>query len=145
MFPVDDEELIKVQVLMLWEIASIVDHRPVNSQVVKYFFGDKSGKGVVKDEQVDARGSDLQLAPDALLVGVAAGGGNEDLALVEWRVFCLLEDHTEGDALGIRREDPADGKARLSHGDGDQAVGTGPHKQLPVSLPKAGDLLYCEG
>lgn len=32
----------KVQVLVLREIASIVDHRPVNSQVVKYFFGDKS-------------------------------------------------------------------------------------------------------
>lgn len=32
----------KVQVLMLWEIASIVDHRPVNSQMVKYSFGDKS-------------------------------------------------------------------------------------------------------
>lgn len=41
MFPVDDKEL-KVQVLMLWEIASIVDHRPVNSQMVKYSFGDKS-------------------------------------------------------------------------------------------------------
>lgn len=67
------------------------------------------------------------------------------LALVERRVFCLLEDHTEGDALGIRREDPADGEARLSHGDGDQAVGTGPHKQLPAALPEAGDLLYCEG
>lgn len=67
------------------------------------------------------------------------------LALVEWRVFCLLEDHTEGDALGIRREDPADGKARLGHGDGDQAVGTGPHKQLPAALPKAADLFYCEG
>lgn len=141
----DDEELVKVQALALREIASIVDHRPVNSQVVKYFFGDKSGKGVVKDEQVDAGGSDLQLAPDALLVGIASGGRDEDLALVEWCIFCLLEDHTKGDALGIRREDPADGKARLGHGDGDQAVGTGSHKQLPVALPKAGDLLYCEG
>lgn len=26
---------------MLWEITSIIDHRPVNSQTVKYFFGDK--------------------------------------------------------------------------------------------------------
>lgn len=135
----------KVQVLMLREITSIVDHRPVNSQVIKYFFGDKSGKGVVKDKQVDARGSDLQLAPDTLLVGIASGGGNEDLALVEWCVFCLLEDHTEGDALGVRREDPADSEARLSYGDRDQAVGTGPHKQLPVTLPKADDLLHCEG
>lgn len=42
MFPVDDEELIRVQVLMLWEVTSIVDHRPVNSQVVNHFFGDKS-------------------------------------------------------------------------------------------------------
>lgn len=38
------------------------------------------GKGVVKDKQVDTRGSDLQLAPDTLLVGIASGGGNEDLA-----------------------------------------------------------------
>lgn len=38
------------------------------------------GKGVVKNEQVDARSSDLQLAPDALLVGITPGGGNEDLA-----------------------------------------------------------------
>lgn len=41
MFPVDDKEL-KVPVLMLWEIASVVDHRPVNSQMVKHSFGDKS-------------------------------------------------------------------------------------------------------
>lgn len=52
MFPVDDEELIKVQVLMLWEIASIVDHRPVNSQVVKYFFGDKSEETKMENEGV---------------------------------------------------------------------------------------------
>lgn len=41
MFPVDDKEP-KVQALMLWEIASVVDHRPVNSQMVKHSFGDKS-------------------------------------------------------------------------------------------------------
>lgn len=140
----DDKEL-KVPVLMLWEIASVVDHRPVNSQMVKHSFGDKSGKGVVKDKQVDTRGSDLQLAPDTLLVGIASSGGNEDLALVEWCVFCLLEDHTERDALGVRREDPADSEAGLSYSNRDQAVGTGPHKQLPVTLPKADDLLHCEG
>lgn len=52
MFPVDDEELIRVQVLMLWEIASIVDHRPVNSQVVKHFFGDKSEEIETENECV---------------------------------------------------------------------------------------------
>lgn len=52
MFPVDDEELIKVQVRMLWEIASIVDHRPVNSQVVKYLFGDKSEEIKIDNEGV---------------------------------------------------------------------------------------------
>lgn len=37
---------------MLWEIASIVDHRPVNSQVVKYFFGDKSEETKMENEGV---------------------------------------------------------------------------------------------
>lgn len=67
------------------------------------------------------------------------------LALVKRCVFCLLEDHTEGDALGVRREYPADSEARLCYSDGDQAVGTGSHKQLPVTLSKAGDLIHCEG
>lgn len=84
MFPEDAVNLSKSWCLMLWEIASIVDHRPVNCQMVKYSFGDKPGKGVVKDEHVDARGADLQLASNVLLVGVAPGGGNKDLAVVEW-------------------------------------------------------------
>lgn len=37
------------------------------------------GKGVVEDEHVDARCADLELALDVLLVGTAAGRGNEDL------------------------------------------------------------------
>lgn len=37
------------------------------------------GEGVVEDEHVDARCADLELALDVLLVGIAAGGGNEDL------------------------------------------------------------------
>lgn len=48
----DDDELSKVQLLMLWEIASIVDHRPVNSQVVKHFFGDKSEETKMENEGV---------------------------------------------------------------------------------------------
>lgn len=67
------------------------------------------------------------------------------LALIQWCVLCLAEDHAEGDALGVGREDPADGEARLGHGDGDEAIGTGPHEQLPVAFPEAGDLVYREG
>lgn len=37
------------------------------------------GKGVVEDEHVDARCADLELALDVLLVGTAAGRGNEHL------------------------------------------------------------------
>lgn len=37
------------------------------------------GEGVVEDEHVDAWCADLELALDVLLVGIASGGGNEDL------------------------------------------------------------------
>lgn len=113
--------------------------------MIKYFFGDKPGKGVVEDEHVDAWGADLELALDVLLVGIASGRGNEDLTLIQWCVLCLLEDHAEGDALGVGGEDPADGEACLGHGDGDEAVGTRPHEQLPVAFPEVGDLFHCEG
>lgn len=41
--------------------------------------GGLPGKGVVEDEQVDAWCADFELALDVLLVGIAAGGGNEHL------------------------------------------------------------------
>lgn len=41
--------------------------------------GGLPGKSVVEDEQVDAWCADLELALDVLLVGIAAGGGNEHL------------------------------------------------------------------
>lgn len=63
MFLVDDEELIKVQVLMLWEITSIVDHRPVNSQVVKYFFGDKSEETKMENEGVTFSAASFGASP----------------------------------------------------------------------------------
>lgn len=66
------------------------------------------------------------------------------LTLIQRCVLCLLEDHTEGDALGVGGEDPTDGEACLGHGDGDDTVGTGPHEQLPVALPKVGDLVHRE-
>lgn len=113
--------------------------------MIKYFLGDKPGKSVVKDEHVDAWCADLELTLDVFLVGIASGGGNEHLTLIQWRVLCLPEDHAEGDTLGVRGEDPADGEAWLSHADGDEAVGTGPHKQLPIALPEVGDLFHCEG
>lgn len=74
-----------------------------------------------------------------------AGSWPPYLALIQRRVLCLPEDHAEGDTLGVGGEDPVDGEAGLGHGDGDEAVGTGPHKQLPVTLPKAGNLIHCEG
>lgn len=37
------------------------------------------GEGVVEDEHVDAWCADLELALDVLLVGIASGGGNENL------------------------------------------------------------------
>lgn len=37
------------------------------------------GKGVVKDEHVDAWCADLELTLDVFLVGIASGGGNEHL------------------------------------------------------------------
>lgn len=67
------------------------------------------------------------------------------LTLIQWGVLGFPEDHAEGDTLGIGGEDPADGEACLGHGDGDEAVGTGPHKQLPVGLPEVGDFVHCEG
>lgn len=73
------------------------------------------------------------------------GRGRPNLALVQRRVLGLPEDHAEGDTLGVGGEDPADGEAGLGHGDGDEAVGTGPHEQLPVALTKVGDLFHCEG
>lgn len=145
MFPVDKVKLGKSRCLRLWEITSIVDHRPVNCQVIKYFLGDKPGEGVVEDEHVDARCACLELALDVLLVGIASGGGNEYLTLLQRCVLCLLEDHTEGDTLGVRGEDPADGEAGLGHSDGDEAVGTGPNEQLPIALSEVGDLFHCEG
>lgn len=78
----------------------------------------------------------------------AAQGLSRDpahLALIQWGVLRLPEDHTEGDALGVGGEDPADGEACLGHGDGDEAVGAGSHEQLPGTLPEAGDLLRGEG
>lgn len=37
------------------------------------------GEGVVEDEHVDAGGTDLELALDVLLVGIASGSRNEHL------------------------------------------------------------------
>lgn len=75
----------------------------------------------------------------------ACGREQPYLTLIQGCVLRLPEDHAEGDTLGVGGEDPADGEACLSHGDGDEAVGAGPHKQLPVALPEAGDLFHCEG
>lgn len=71
--------------------------------------------------------------------------GAAHLALIQRCGLGLPEDHAEGDAPGVRGEDPADGEPHLSHADGDETVGTGPDKQLPVALPEAGDVFHCEG
>lgn len=41
--------------LRLQEITSIVDHRPVNCQVIKYFFGDKPEETEMETEGVTLR------------------------------------------------------------------------------------------
>lgn len=83
--------------------------------------------------------------PSTLRYKWAAGGGQPYLTLIQRCVLRLLEDHAEGDTLGVGGEDPADGEACLGHGDGDEAVGAGPYEQLPVALPKVGDLFHREG
>lgn len=77
--------------------------------------------------------------------GIPLAGRWPHLTLIQWRVLRLSVHHTEGDTLGVGGEDPADGEACLGHSDGDEAIGTGPHKQLPVALPEVGDLFHCEG
>ena len=77
--------------------------------------------------------------------GILLAGRWPHLTLIQRRVLRLPVHHTEGDTLGVGGEDPADGEACLGHGDGDEAIGTGPHKQLPVALPEVGDLFHREG
>lgn len=52
MFPVDKVKLLKSRCLSLREIASIIDHRPVNRQVIKYFLGDKPEETEMGEEGV---------------------------------------------------------------------------------------------
>lgn len=66
MFPVDKVKLVKSRCLRLWEITSIVDHRPVNCQVIKYFLGDKPEETEMAKEGVTpraARGSEAAVGP----------------------------------------------------------------------------------
>lgn len=86
-----------------------------------------------------------QNSPGKGCLGILLAGSRPHLTLIQRRVLGLLEDHAEGDTLGVGGEDPADGEACLGHGDGDEAVGTGSHKQLPAALPEVGDLFYREG
>ena len=86
-----------------------------------------------------------QSSPGKGCPGTLLAGSRPHLTLIQRRVLGLLEDHAEGDTLGVGGEDPADGEACLGHGDGDEAVGTGPHEQLPAALAEVGDLFHREG
>lgn len=70
MLPVGEVELLKSRCSRLQEITSVVDHRPVDSQVVKHLFGDKpedtNGNGGCYPDSERPRLSGL--------VGVGAGG-----------------------------------------------------------------------
>lgn len=53
------------------------------------------------------------------------------------RSFCTLSvDHTEGDALRLRGECPADGRTRTARDDGDGAVTAGFNEELSRAVPK---------
>lgn len=65
--------------------------------------------------------------------------------LLQRSVGALPVDHAEGDALGLRREGPGDGGTGRAHDDGDGAVTAGLDEKLPAAVPKAGDVIDCEG
>lgn len=65
----DKVKLVKSRCLRLWEITSIVDHRPVNCQVIKYFLGDKPEETEMAKEGVTpraARGSEAAVGASAM-------------------------------------------------------------------------------
>jgi len=67
------------------------------------------------------------------------------LCLLYRRVRALSVHHAEGDALGLRGEDPADGGPAVAHGDAYQAVAARLDEELSGAVPEAGDVLDAEG
>lgn len=66
------------------------------------------------------------------------------LGLLNRCVKCLSVHHSEGDALGLGRENPADDGAAVAHGDGNCAVATGLDKQLTGTIAKMRNLIYIQ-
>lgn len=73
------------------------------------------GEGVVEDEHVDAGDTDLELALDVLLVGIASGGRNEHLGERTGEKYWRLRGSSEPQfAACVNSEQP--GVAAAMHG-----------------------------
>lgn len=78
-------------------------------------------------------------------MGVAAGQGDQHLRLLHGGVGTLSVHHAEGDALGLRGEDPGDAGPGVSHGDAYQAVAARLDEELSGAVPETGDVFDAEG
>lgn len=66
------------------------------------------------------------------------------LSLLQRGLCTLPVDDTEGDALWLRSERPADGGTGTAHGDGDGAVTAGLDEELSGSVTKWGDVIHWD-
>lgn len=74
MFPVDKVELLTLGCSGLREITPVVDHRPVNCQVIKHFLGDEPGETEMGKEGVAPRAGRRRAAAAARASAVAGWG-----------------------------------------------------------------------
>lgn len=74
MFPVDKVELLTLGCSGLREITPVVDHRPVNCQVIKHFLGDEPGETETGKEGVAPRAGRRRAAAAARASAVAGEG-----------------------------------------------------------------------
>lgn len=74
MFPVDKVELLTLGCSGLREITPVVDHRPVNCQVIKHFLGDEPGETETGKEGVAPRAGRRRAAAAARASAVAGWG-----------------------------------------------------------------------
>lgn len=66
------------------------------------------------------------------------------LGLLNRCVKCLSVHHSEGDALGLGRENPADDGPAVAHSDGNGAIATGLDKQLTGTIAEMRNLIYIQ-